>query len=192
MEAHDEASKVATDYVTDSGGSGTKFHDVGTVSSDYVQVANGSLELVSNNVSRLKAYIENNVAKLLAGTDSGGNVLIDETSVNIRAGLANALSASASGVDIWSNGSKVASYGADAIIGQENSFHIKITSNELGFYEGQAKIAYINGNRLYISQSVVLQQMDVGTKVSDGGLGQWSWKVHDVNGSNNLYLKWLG
>ena len=64
---------------------------------------------------------------------------------------------------------------------------------ELGFYEGENKVAYITNQQLYITQSVVLQQMDVGSPFSAGGLGQWSWKIHaNVNGENNLYLKWLG
>ena len=41
-------------------------------------------------------------------------------------------------------------------------------------------------------QSVVLQQMDVGTPIANDGKGQWSWKVHEVDSRNNLYLKWLG
>ena len=63
---------------------------------------------------------------------------------------------------------------------------------EIGFYQGGKRVAYINGDKLYITQSVVLQQMDVGNPEADGGLGQWSWKVHEVNNRNNLYLKWLG
>ena len=62
---------------------------------------------------------------------------------------------------------------------------------ELGFYDGPNKVAYISNQQLYIEQSVVLQQMDVGLP-SPNGLGQWSWKVHEVNGRNNLYLKWNG
>ena len=89
-------------------------------------------------------------------------------------------------------GTKVAQYGTNTIIGNENGFHVKIDGMEIGFYQAAQKVAYINGNKLYITQSVVLQQMDVGTPVNNGGLGQWSWKVHEVNGTNNLYLKWLG
>ena len=89
-------------------------------------------------------------------------------------------------------GSKVAQYGTETIIGNENGFYVKIDGTEIGFYQQAQKVAYINGNKLYITQSVVLQQMDVGTAVASGGLGQWSWKVHEVDGMNNLYLKWLG
>ena len=90
------------------------------------------------------------------------------------------------------NGSPVAKYGTNTIIGNEDGFHVKIDGTEIGFYQQAQKVAYINGNKLYITQSVVLQQMDVGTPANEGGLGQWSWKVHEVDGQNNLYLKWLG
>jgi hypothetical protein len=93
---------------------------------------------------------------------------------------------------IGANGQTLASYGTSTVVGDASGFHVQIDGTELGFYQGSNRVAYINGNRLYITQSVVLQQMDVGTQVSDGGLGQWSWKVHEVNGANNLYLKWLG
>ena len=93
---------------------------------------------------------------------------------------------------IGANGQTLASYGTSTVVGDASGFHVQIDSGELGFYQGSNRVAYINGNRLYITQSVVLQQMDVGTQVSDGGLGQWSWKVHEVNDRNNLYLKWLG
>ena len=71
---------------------------------------------------------------------------------------------------------------------------------KLGFWRGSEtdpanEIAYISGQQLYITKSVVLQQMDLGAMVNDGGLGQWSWKVH-ANGEtpprNNLNLKWVG
>lgn len=94
---------------------------------------------------------------------------------------------------IGQGGVTLAKYGTDAIIGDPNSFHVQITNNRLSFYRDNVnEVAYISGDKLYITQSVVLQQMDVGTTVADGGLGQWSWKVHEVSGANNLYLKWLG
>lgn len=90
-------------------------------------------------------------------------------------------------------GSPVARYGTNTIIGDEYGFHVKITNNRLSFYRDNThEVAYISGDKLYITQSVVLQQMDIGTSVADDGLGQWSWKVHEVDGMNNLYLKWLG
>ena len=96
---------------------------------------------------------------------------------------------------IGTNGATIASYGTDTVIGDANGFHVQITGTELGFYQGTQRVAYINNNQLYITQSVVLQQMDLGIPVASGGLGLWSWKVH-ANGQNpsrnNLNLKWIG
>lgn len=96
---------------------------------------------------------------------------------------------------IGANGATVASYGTETTIGSATGFSVKITGTELGFYQGTQRVAYINNNQLYITQSVVLQQMDLGIPVASGGLGQWSWKVHP-NGQtpsrNNLNLKWIG
>lgn len=96
---------------------------------------------------------------------------------------------------IGANGAIVASYGTETTIGSATGFNVKITGSELGFYQGAQRVAYINNNQLYITQSVVLQQMDLGIPVANGGLGQWSWKVHPNAQSpsrNNLNLKWIG
>lgn len=80
-------------------------------------------------------------------------------------------------------------------VGDQSSFHVRINGTELGFYQRAQRVAYINNNQLYITQSVVLQQMDLGIPVANGGLGQWSWKVHPNGQSpsrNNLNLKWIG
>lgn len=99
------------------------------------------------------------------------------------------------GLVFTNNGRQVAQYGSDAVIGDSSSFHITITSNYQGsgnprisFYNNSSnEVAYISGDMLYITKTVVIQQMDVGDDD-----GQWSWKIHKVNGANNLYLKWLG
>ena len=100
---------------------------------------------------------------------------------------------------IKKNGTPVAYYGESTIIGAEDGFHIKLDANDtegrLSFYQGPNEVAYINNNQLYISQSVVLEQMDLGTLISNNGFGQWSWKVHPNGQSpsrNNLNLKWVG
>ncbi len=119
-------------------------------------------------------------------------------------GYSNYVWIDGTGFTYWdTNGNQVTKYGEDAIIGDEKGFHIEITANyensgepRLSFYRGPTssnnEVAYISGSELYITQSVVLQQMNVGIPISQDGLGQWSWKVHEVNNRNNLYLKWLG
>ena len=91
------------------------------------------------------------------------------------------------------SGTIIGKYGSTAQIGDAASFHIEMDGTELGFYQADRKVAYVSNQQLYITQSVVLQQMDLGTPINDGGLGQWSWKVHaNTNGQNNLNLKWIG
>lgn len=95
------------------------------------------------------------------------------------------------GVHIFNNGQEVGFYGSVAQIGSKTGFHIEINGTELSFYEGNQKVAYISNQQLYITQSVVLQQMDLGLSEASGGFGQWSWRVHKNSaGKNNLYLKW--
>lgn len=81
----------------------------------------------------------------------------------------------------------------------ENNYYEKKLEPRLSFYrDPKHEVAYISENRLYITQSVVLDQMDIGRNSKEldffgnPGKGQWSWKVHEVSGTNNLYLKWIG
>ena len=136
--------------------------------------------------------IQNYVSSHLVLTSNGLSLRTDGS--NYRLDLTTA------GMNIiGANGQTLASYGTSTVVGDASRFHVQIDGTELGFYQGSNRVAYINGNRLYITQSVVLQQMDVGRPTTEidpatgqYGLGQWSWKVHEVNGRNNLYLKWLG
>ena len=151
-------------------------------------------------------------------------------------------------IEMIQNGQIVAKYGSNVVVGNENTFHIKMgvwykltedtiidpnktyytktetisgsyqyvaveipvladirtyyeqMPQELGFYDGENKVAYIRNDRLFINQSVVVSQMDVGLKINPAegepaGNGQWSWKIHensDTPPRNNLYLKWIG
>lgn len=87
-------------------------------------------------------------------------------------------------------------------VGDQSRFHVRINGTELGFYQSAQRVAYLNNNQLYITQSVVLQQMDLGMPygfvnpvTGEIGKGQWSWKVHpngETPSRNNLNLKWVG
>lgn len=136
-------------------------------------------------IASIDEAVQDYLTSHLALTDNGLWLQTD----NVASKL---LLSNTEGLVIYGENGPLAKYGTDAVIGDESAFHLKINGTEIGFYQAAQKVAYINGNKLYITQSVVLQQMDVGTPTADGGLGQWSWKVHEVNGQNNLYLKWLG
>lgn len=109
------------------------------------------------------------------------------------------LLSSTDGVVLYgADGAVVGKYGSTAQIGDAGGFHIEITGTELGFYQVDKKVAYISNDQLYITKTVVLQQMELGTPIAQGGadaLGQWSWKVHpnkEIPPRNNLNLKWNG
>lgn len=80
-------------------------------------------------------------------------------------------------------GQVIAKYGDTALIGEKTGFHIEADGTELGFYEGETKVAYINNNTLHIAQSVVLNEMQIGER-------KWAWKI-DPN-DDSIYLKWIG
>lgn len=53
------------------------------------------------------------------------------------------------------DGQPVASYGAKAIIGNVNAFHIEIDNQEIGFYQGaNRRVAHMNGSELYVENSL--------------------------------------
>lgn len=141
-------------------------------------------ELVS-----IDASVQNYLVSKLAVTSAG--LWVQEPTMQTKI-----LLSATDGVVLYGpDGTIIGKYGSTAQIGDAAGFHIEMDGTELAFYQASRKVAYISNNQLYITQSVVLQQMDLGITVNDGGLGQWSWKVHangDTPSRNNLNLKWIG
>ena len=137
----------------------------------------------------IDAAVQNYVTSKLTVTSQG--LWVQEPTIQTKI-----LLSATDGVVLYGpNGTVIGKYGSTAQIGDAAGFHIEMDGTELGFYQASRKVAYISNNQLYITQSVVLQQMDLGITVNDGGLGQWSWKVHangDNPARNNLNLKWIG
>lgn len=130
------------------------------------------------------------ISKHLSLTSTGLWITEDSSSAKLQL--------NENGVALYPAGSDVpiAVYGQDAVIGDPSGFHISIsaTNQRISFFRNATdEVAYISGDKLYITQSVVLKKMDVGTPVVNGVGGQWSWMVRQAaNGRNNLYLKWMG
>ena len=145
--------------------------------------ANGYYELLN-----VDEGVANYVSSHLALTNDG-LILQNDNASGYRI-----LISATDGVVLLSPSGRMASYGQNAVIGDPNGFHITITDSRLSFYRDDInEVAYVSGDKLYISQSVVLQQMDIGTPMVGNTGGQWSWKIHEnANGQNNLYLKWIG
>lgn len=155
------------------------------MNTDGISLRNGVLPMMTLNNNSLDFNVINTTAGTYTNVASFG-------STTTIGGASSKIVLSEDNIILYGENGQLAKYGASAIIGDENDFHIEVGGTEIGFYQASQKVAYINRNKLYITQSVVLQQMDVGTPVLEGGLGQWSWKVHEVNDMNNLYLKWIG
>lgn len=175
-------------YFTRSGTGTPADPYVYTVVSDLDPDANPSTEGWYELVG-IDESIRNYVSSHIAVDDQGLWLQTDGTDTKVL------LSATEGVVLYGTSGTVIGKYGDVAQIGDSAGFHIVIDGTELGFYQAERKVAYISNNQLYITQSVVLQQMDLGATVADGGLGQWSWKIH-ANGQNpsrnNLNLKWVG
>lgn len=71
-------------------------------------------------------------------------------------GSASQVRINSSGVSIWNGEEQIASYGSVAQVGALNKFHILIggEENEIGFYFGDSKMAYLNGDELYVQNSL--------------------------------------
>jgi len=167
-------------YITRIDENGITVHPENIENNNFLQINSDGVNILKNNTI-VASYGEN----IVLGTDES-KVIITNESININKNQTTVATFSSSGVQLGNN----------------NNFHVKMTDNELGFYQKTYRVAYINNNQLYITQSVVLQQMDLGTPfgfvnpvTEEVGKGQWSWKVHP-NGENpsrnNLNLKWIG
>lgn len=75
--------------------------------------------------------------------------------------------------------------GDTAQLGSSDGFHVVVDSQELGFYQGNTRAAYVNGSKLHIPYTVVLNAMQVGEEGGDC----WEWRLQD---NGNLTLKWIG
>ena len=114
----------------------------------------------------------------------GANILTRTTGVAIRDGLQELATFGTSGVNLYGqDGELIAHYGQTAQVGASDGFHIELDGTELGFYDGETKVAYSSNNTLYIGQSVVLDEMQLGED-------KWTWKIDPRD--DYVYLKWIG
>ena len=127
--------------------------------------------------------VSNYVSTHIAVTDAGLYLQNGET-----AGTKVLLSPTDGVILYDQDGIETARYGTVAQIGRSDGFHISIDPNtaeggEIGFYDGTTRVAYVSGNKLYIEQSVVLSEMQLGEN-------KWSWKLDPSDDSINL--TWIG
>lgn len=70
-------------------------------------------------------------------------------------------------------------------LGDSDGFHMVADATELGFYDGQARVAYVNNGMLYVPLAVGVNAIQVG----DQGNLSWQWKLRP---NGNFQLKWVG
>ena len=84
--AVDDASKVATNYIV-ADSNGIKIADANpSTASTYLQLASSFLEFVRGGASMLKLWLDNSVAKIRVGAETGFNTLTDDEGIKIRNG----------------------------------------------------------------------------------------------------------
>lgn len=178
------ASEPVSKYITQINEYGISIHPNEIVLDNlYVETTDAVCD-----IDKTYYYISNNQYVKLNNSYFEDNVTYYERLVNYSMQL------DGHGLEFLQNNYSTAYYGDKVRIGDKNGFHILMTDQRLSFYDGNNEVAYISDDQLYITKSVVLQQMEVGTPLNNNNeLGQWGWKVRqNENGQNNLQLKWLG
>jgi hypothetical protein len=72
--------------------------------------------------------------------------------------------------------------------GKISEFSTKLTNNELGFYQGENKVAYINNNQLNISKAEITNGMIIGGAAPVLEIGNFAI-IQESNGSLSIGLK---
>lgn len=106
------------------------------------------------------------------------------TSGHIAAEAVTALNVTAGWIQ-GINGTYIDLDSGTVLLGDASSFHMLIDATELGFYEGNTRVAYVNGGMLYVPLAVGVNAIQVG----DQGNISWRWMLR-TNG--NFQLKWMG
>ena len=97
----EDAAKTATSYITTVDNTGIMVHPSGDSTSGWK--ISSVLELLKSGVTYIKAWIESNVPKIQVGRSDGGNVLIDDDSVDIRKGSTVLSTFTANGASLGAN-----------------------------------------------------------------------------------------
>lgn len=83
------------------------------------------------------------------------------------------------GVEIWNGDGIIAKYSTNVVLGKISELHIVLGAGELGFYDGQSKVAWISSNQLYIHDARVENELRIGN---------FAW----VHREGRLTLKYAG
>ena len=127
--------------------------DVSDVSSNLNETSS-NLGALTTKTNSLDSYVHGHVVV----TPQGLNIQPD-TSVS-----KSKLQLTTSGVSLINhNGDTIATFGTNVTLGNENSTHVQLTSQELGFYLNKTnKVAYISSQTLNITQAEIKNTLKIG------------------------------
>ena len=88
-------------------------------------------------------------------------------------------------LEIKPNGTYIDLDSGTVLLGSADGFHMVADSTELGFYQGQTRVAYVSNEMLYVPLAVGVNAIQVG----DGENTSWQWKLRR---NGNFQLKYVG
>ena len=106
------------------------------------------------------------------------------TSGHVAAEAVTALSVTAGFIQ-GINGTYIDLDSGTVMLGGLNGFHLVANATELGFYQGDVRVAYIDNEMLHVPYALALNSIQVG----EVGDKSWQWRLRD---NGNFQLKWTG
>ena len=150
--------------------------DTGFISADRID----SETIVSRHI-KIGAVTQTNLDPSVGQSiDIAANpALSDMASASVVGGIANTVQNIANDVTALNNVVDISSAGVT--ISQDGSpFSINLNNSELGFYEGGARVAYVNGQKLYVRSAEFAEQVKIGVHIIE---------KYDAN---NTFIRWVG
>ena len=156
----------------------------------YYQVVQTPVQNPASNPSVAGYYelaidqsLESYVSTHLAVTDSGLWIIPDGTPDSPVTKVLVSASGPNAGITLYgTSGQPLAHYGAYSLIGDPSKSNIKISDEKVAFCQGADEIAYVSGQELYITRTVVLDRMQLNNK--------WVWQYDSED--DGIFLKWIG
>ena len=116
-----DAAKTATNYIsldTD----GIKIADANPSSATtYLQLASTFLDFIRGGVSMIKAWIDNSVAKVRIGAETGFNTLIDDEGIKLREGTATSAQFTEDLIELGGEDAEISLCGGKGLIKYDSS-----------------------------------------------------------------------
>lgn len=182
------AAKTATNFISTVDSTGIMVHPNGNTTTGW-KISN-AIELLRNNDSYMKLWIDDDIAKVRIGDEDQGHIIIDNDSVDIKKetdiiasfGETARIGKEDEGnvvidndsIDIKKGNNTLASFGTTSVIGNENDWHQTISAEQISFAKNTNTITYISPDKLYTINAEVADAFYISNysirNASDGKL----------------------